>query len=65
MRLSDSSLRHLTYYTDINLSYNLQWYRRIYQYNEDDFRYQFDVFQAVKHRSQKKLSIKKLLFDYL
>ena len=46
--------------------------RQIYQYNDEDFRFQFWFFikllnsmDSHKHRSQEKLSIKKLLFDYL
>ena len=58
--------------TDISINLELLKYgdKRLYQYNEDDFRIQFrykllNIMDTQKHRSPENLSIKKLLFHYL
>ena len=51
-----------TFYKIHKISEFLLYYsgRRLYQYNEDDFRIQFKIIMDThKHRSQENLSIKK------
>ena len=63
--------RRLNWTGPVHAKWMIPFYsgRHLYQYNEDDFRFQFWLHQAIKqygytytHRSQEKLSIKKASF---